>query len=85
MGEGAAEVSAVDVAALFLGGKDVLTAGAVDLNAGVAQSLAHTNRNDELVRAKHAWTHTEDAVTELVAHESETFLRDDEARMNEPV
>lgn len=51
VGEGAPEVSAIDVVALLLGHVDFLASRAVDLHSGCADFFAHTNRQGVLALA----------------------------------
>ena len=85
MGEGAAEVGAVDVVALFLGDVDLLAAGAVYLNPRCADLLAHADGQGWLAIAEHSGTDPEGCFAELFPHDSEALGCDDVPGVDETV
>ncbi len=85
IGEGAAEIGAVDVRTLLFRDVDLLTTRAVDLNPGGPDLLAHSDWQDMLSFAKDARTNPKDSFLVFFFHNGESFRRGNVSGMDKTV
>ena len=85
VGEGTAEVGAVDVRALLFRDVDLLATRTVDLHPRGADFLAHSHRQNMLPLAENSRTDAEHSLLVLILHNRESFRRGDVPGVDEAV